>query len=113
MSPDLPQSNQAFYQFIFNRHPTVPNHFHFQTGSKNGDNVTGTRFAETDAEVQLTQPGGAIAKLKKSDIVKTTPMIISLMPTGFDKALTSAELRDLMTYLLTESPVTNEPAKSN
>jgi hypothetical protein len=33
------------------------------------------------------------------------PMTISLMPEGIDKALTPAELRDLMTYLLTEQPL--------
>ncbi len=41
-------------------------------------------------------------------------MSISLMPGGLDKALTSEELRDLMTYLLVESPTktaTTTPTK--
>ena len=69
---------------------------------KDGSAVVGTRVGETDAELQIAQPGGAIAKLKKADISKTEPMTVSLMPAGLDKALSKEELRDLMTYLLTE-----------
>jgi len=69
---------------------------------RDGSAIIGTRFAETDAELQIAQPGGAVAKIKKSDITKTEPMSVSLMPLGLDKALTKEELRDLMTYLLTE-----------
>ena len=69
---------------------------------KDGTATVGTRIAETDAELQIAQPGGAIAKLNKANIAKSEPMTISLMPAGLDKALTKEELRDLMTYLLTE-----------
>ncbi len=79
---------------------------------KNGEDITGTRFAETADELQIAQPGGAVAKLRKLEITKTAPMTVSLMPQGLDKALTPIELRDLMTYLLTESASTNQPAKS-
>ena len=71
---------------------------------KDGTAVTGTRIAETAAEIQIAQPSGAIAKLKKADIASTEPMKTSLMPAGLDKALTAEELRDLMTYLLLEAP---------
>ncbi|HEY2341973.1 MAG TPA: c-type cytochrome, partial [Chthoniobacteraceae bacterium] len=71
---------------------------------KDGSGVVGTRLAETDDELQIAQPGGAVAKLKRPEIVKIEPMTVSLMPVGLDKALTREELRDLMTYLLTESP---------
>jgi putative heme-binding domain-containing protein len=70
---------------------------------RNGSAVVGTRLAETDAELSIAQPGGAVAVLKKSDITRTEPMTTSLMPAGLDKTLTPEELRDLMTYLLTES----------
>ena len=68
--------------------------------------VTGTRVGEDEHTLSIAQAGGKIAKLKKSDIVKIEPMTISLMPEGMDKALTPAELRDLMTYLLTERVTT-------
>ena len=71
---------------------------------KNGDLINGTRLAETDKELQIAQAGGAVAKIRKSDIVRAEPMTTSLMPAGFDKSLTPAELRDLMTFLLTEKP---------
>jgi hypothetical protein len=32
-------------------------------------------------------------------------MAVSLMPPGLDKTLTQEELRDLMTYLLSERPL--------
>ncbi len=71
---------------------------------KNGTELTGTRAGESEDMFNLAQPGGQVAKLKKSDIARTEPMKLSLMPEGIDKALTPAELRDLMTYLLTEAP---------
>lgn len=71
---------------------------------KNGTAVAGTRLAETDDELQIAQPGGTVAKLRKDEIAKNEPMSVSLMPAGLDKALTKEELRDLMTYLLIEPP---------
>jgi putative heme-binding domain-containing protein len=69
---------------------------------KDGTAIVGTRLAENADELQIAQPGGAVAKLKKSAIAKTEPMSVSLMPAGIEKALTPEELRDLMAYLLTE-----------
>ena len=69
---------------------------------KDNTAVVGTRLAETATELQIAQPGGAVAKIDKANLAKIEPMTVSLMPTGLDKALTTEELRDLMTYLLTE-----------
>ncbi len=81
--------------------------------NKDGSAVIGTRFGETADELQIAQPGGVVAKLKKSDIARTEPMTVSLMPTGLDKALSADELRDLMTYLLLENaPAPNENPKA-
>jgi putative heme-binding domain-containing protein len=71
---------------------------------KDGSAVVGTRVGETASELEIAQPGGAVAKLKKADIAGTEPMNVSLMPAGIDKTLNPAELRDLMTYLLLEQP---------
>ena len=71
---------------------------------RDGTAVVGTRLAETETELQIAQPGGTVAKLTKSDITKTDPMTISLMPAGLEKTLTPDELRDLMTFLLKEKP---------
>lgn len=72
---------------------------------KNGEPVTGTRVGENEDTLSIAQAGGKTAKLGKKDIVKIEPMTLSLMPEGLDKALTPGELRDLMTYLLTERAV--------
>lgn len=69
---------------------------------KNGTTAVGTRTGENDGELTLTQPGGQSLKLLKKDITKVEPMAVSLMPTGIDKTLSKEELRDLLTYLLTE-----------
>jgi putative heme-binding domain-containing protein len=69
---------------------------------KRGEPVTGVRVGENEDTLNIAQAGGKVAKLKKPDIVKVEPMTLSLMPEGIDRALTPAELRDLMTYLLTE-----------
>ena len=50
------------------------------------------------------------AKLKKADISRTEPMTVSLMPPGLDKALSKEQLRDLMTYLLTEPTHPSTPS---
>lgn len=75
---------------------------------KDGTSVAGTQVGESAIELRIAQVGGAVARLKKSEIAKAEPMTTSLMPAGLDKALTAAELRDLMTYLLTSVPA--EPA---
>jgi putative heme-binding domain-containing protein len=69
---------------------------------KNGEEITGTHLGETATELHFAQAG--VAKILKDSIVKTEPMKLSLMPTGLDKALTNEELRDLLTFLLTDSP---------
>jgi putative heme-binding domain-containing protein len=79
---------------------------------KDGTAVAGTRAAENAEELQIAQPGGAVARLKKSEIAKTEPMTVSLMPPGLDKTLTAEELRDLMTYLLTESPAASQTSSA-
>jgi putative heme-binding domain-containing protein len=71
---------------------------------RDGSIVIGTRLAESEEELQIAQPGGAVAKLKKSEIASTEPLPVSLMPPGLDKTLSADELRHLMTYLLTDAP---------
>ena len=67
---------------------------------RDGRALAGTRVGETASELQLAQPGGAIAKLARAEIERIEPMTVSLMPAGLDKTLTREELRDLMFYLL-------------
>jgi putative heme-binding domain-containing protein len=71
---------------------------------KDGARVAGTRIGETADKLHIARPGGNVMQVLKTNIVKTEPMAVSLMPAGLDKALTPEELRDLMTYLLTPQP---------
>ena len=68
---------------------------------KDNSTVVGTRVLESGYAIRMAQVGGAVEKILKSDIAKSDPLPTSLMPAGLDKVLTSDELRDLMTYLLT------------
>ena len=70
----------------------------------NGRAINGTRISESDEELQLATPGGKIEVIRKADLESLKPMPTSLMPAGLDKSLTKDEIRDLMTYLLTEPP---------
>lgn len=56
---------------------------------RDSSSAVGVRFAETAEELQIAQPGAQSVKLRKADIATTTPLAISLMPPGFDKALTA------------------------
>jgi putative heme-binding domain-containing protein len=67
-----------------------------------GEVITGTRVGETAELLSLAQAGGKVVKISKKEIDEVKPMTTSLMPAGLDKNLTPEELRDLMTYLLTE-----------
>ncbi|MCY2976747.1 MAG: heme-binding protein [Planctomycetota bacterium] len=67
-----------------------------------GEVITGTRVGETSELLSLAQAGGKVVKISKKEIEEVKPMTTSLMPVGLDKNLSPEELRDLMTYLLTE-----------
>lgn len=69
---------------------------------ENGRAINGTRIAESDKELKLATPGGKVETIQKSELESLKPMQQSLMPAGLDKTLTKEEIRDLMTYLLTE-----------
>ena len=81
-----------------------PDGIAYQVTANDGRVVIGTRLGETDDELQIAQPGGAVARIRKSTISKTAALPTSLMPPGLDKTLSPTELRDLMTFLLSEAP---------
>jgi len=85
-----------------------PDAIAYQVTTSDGVVVIGTRLGETADELQLAQPGGIVTKLKKSLITKSETMTTSLMPPGLDKTLSTPELRDLMTFLLSEAPRAGE-----
>ncbi len=86
-----------------------PDAIGYAVKTKDGLVVEGVRFAETGDELQLIQAGGGVKAIKQSDIASVKPMQKSLMPEGLVSALNPEELRDLMTYILTEAPPEPKP----
>jgi putative heme-binding domain-containing protein len=78
---------------------------------KDGSTIVGTILGESALRLTIAQVGGTVARLTKSDIAKTEPMTVSLMPAGLEKNLSTTELRDLMTFLLTSPPAGDAPAR--
>ena len=73
----------------------------YQVTLRDGTVALGTRVGETDTELKLASPGGAVTTLKKADIATTSALPVSLMPPGLLAALNEQEVKDLMTFLLT------------
>jgi len=61
-----------------------------------------TRVGETADELQNRPAWRRRDQVEESRHPENRAPPVSLMPTGIDKSLTASELRDLMTYLLTE-----------
>ncbi|HLX59643.1 MAG TPA: heme-binding protein [Planctomycetota bacterium] len=109
VGPDL--ANQIFRDYasvlkdIADPNATInPDAIGYMVKTKDGLVAQGVRFAETNEELQLIQAGGGVQTIKKSDIARVVPMSKSMMPEGLAALLSAEELRDLMTYLLTEAP---------
>ncbi len=66
--------------------------------------VQGVIVSSTAAAVQVGDVTGAITAIPAADILSTHAMATSLMPEGLITALTAAQRRDLMTFLLTRAP---------
>ena len=66
---------------------------------KSGDSVAGLITTETGAEIELLLPTGIRQTIKKADIAKRELQDRSPMPEGL--ITTPAELRDLLSYLMT------------
>jgi putative heme-binding domain-containing protein len=66
---------------------------------KSGDSIAGLITSETGAEIELLLPTGIRQAIKKADIAKRELQDRSPMPEGI--ITTPAELRDLLSYLMT------------
>ncbi|HAB17529.1 MAG TPA: c-type cytochrome [Verrucomicrobiota bacterium] len=66
-----------------------------------GEEVNGIIRRETDAEITLVTGPNVEQRLPKSQVRELRPGTISVMPSGFDAALTKQELADLLTFVKT------------
>lgn len=72
-----------------------------------GRTLTGVTNGSTEAAVTVTDQTGKPVSVPRADVVGLTPAKTSVMPDGLLDGLTPAQVRDLMTFLLTDPP----PAK--
>ncbi len=63
------------------------------------EEIFGLLVSETGEEVSVKTVGGAVTKLKKSDVAKRHASKLSSMPAGLQQAMTVQELADLLEYL--------------
>ncbi len=73
-----------------------------QLATADGHIETGLVIGETNDRLELLLSNGTKKTFAKSDIVERHPSEISAMPAGLVK--TPDELRDLLTYMLSENP---------
>ena len=66
-------------------------------------------MSETETGLELASPGKNPLKIQKAEMDQIVPMGASLMPAGIEKRLSKTEMRDLMTYLLSEPPKPKTP----
>ena len=71
----------------------------WQINLKNGDESYGLLASETADELAIKTVGGIVTRYKKSDIVNRTKQKVSVMPAGLQKAMSQAELVNLVEYL--------------
>ena len=76
---------------------------------KDRQTLTGTRMSGTETGLELAIPGKNPLKIQKAEMDQIDPMAAWLMPAEIEKLLSEAEMRDLMTYLLSEPPKPKTP----
>ncbi|MBI5802327.1 MAG: PQQ-dependent sugar dehydrogenase [Verrucomicrobia bacterium] len=84
-----------------------PDHLAYTIELKDGESLTGVISGDTGSELFLADPTGKATRIAKSRIASTRPSAISLMPEGLLQTLKPAQVRDLMTFLLTERAAAN------
>ncbi len=75
-----------------------------------GDKHVGVPVEQAGGNVRIGIGPAASLTVRKADIASLKPLAASLMPAGIDQLLAPAELRDLMTFLLTAPPVMRDYA---
>jgi len=106
IGPDLSNLIHRDYDSVLRdiRFPSAalnPDYLAYVVNLKDGRSLTGTLRGEGD-KLWLGDSEGKEIAIAKDDIGKLVPSPLSIMPEGLDKKLTAEEMRDLLTFLLTE-----------
>src|SRR5205814_2161688 len=85
-------------------------HLAYSIQLADGEEITALLQADSGDEIRLASAAGRVA-LPKSRVKSIRLAGVSLMPEGLDKALSGPQLKDLMTFLLTQ-PLEPAPAEA-
>ena len=78
-----------------------PEHIAYNIELKNGDALTGVLQSDTPEQIVLGDATGKSLSIPKEQLASMKPSTLSLMPEGLLKALSSEQVKDLLTFLLT------------
>jgi putative heme-binding domain-containing protein len=71
---------------------------------KAGGARTGFLVSETGTEIGLREPSGIVTRIPLVEIEKREELPGSMMPAGLDRAMSAAQLADLVAYLASLKP---------
>ena len=92
----------ALYESILD--PSAGISFGFEAWSvelKNGEEFFGLITSETGEEISVKLVGGAVNRIRKSDLARRQQSKLSIMPAGLQQTMTTQEFVDLIEYLST------------
>ena len=75
------------------------NYFSYTLVDTSGTVATGIVAAETSSSVTLKQPEGKTITVLRADIEQLKPNGVSLMPVGFEKQLSVAQMADVISFI--------------
>jgi putative heme-binding domain-containing protein len=106
IGPDLSNLIHRDYDSVLRdiRFPSAalnPDYLSYLVNMKDGRSLTGTLRGDGD-KLWVGNSEGKETPIARDGIAKLVPSAISIMPEGLEKKLTAEEMRDLLTFLLTE-----------
>ena len=109
VAPDLSNLIHRDYASVLKdiRQPSAtinPDYLNYIITLNDGEPLSGIVVGASDKEIRLGSPGGAIAVVPRSTIESMSTSKVSMMPEGLLDALSPQQIKDLMTFLLTEPP---------
>ena len=91
-----------------------PDHIAYNFELKAGEALSGVVVSENDEHVGIAQANGDVLVIRTSQISTREASSLSLMPEGLFQAISAADRRDLMTFLLSKPSVkTHTPSETS
>jgi len=82
-----------------------PDYVAYNVELKDGNQVTGFVRAQSEETLRVVGADGKEQIIPRGAVAEMRPSMVSLMPAGLLDGLTPAQVKDLLTFLLHESPV--------